>query len=45
MTKRTTWKDFKAEHPLTPEGRAAYEDEARISTFGNLSIGSAPKRI
>lgn len=36
MTKRTTWEDFKAEHPLTPEGRAAYEDEARISAFREL---------
>jgi transcriptional regulator with XRE-family HTH domain len=33
MTERTTWEDFKAEHPLTKEGRAAYEDEARISAF------------
>ena len=33
MTERTTWEDFKAEHPLAEEGRAAYEDEARISAF------------
>ena len=36
MTKRTTWEDFKAEHPFTPEGRATYEDEARVSAFREL---------
>jgi transcriptional regulator with XRE-family HTH domain len=33
MAKRTSWDDIKAERPLTEEGRAAYEDEARISAF------------
>lgn len=33
MTDRTTWEEFEAEHPLSPEGHAAYEDEARISAF------------
>jgi transcriptional regulator with XRE-family HTH domain len=33
MAKRTTWDDIKAERPLTEEGRAAYDDEARISAF------------
>jgi len=33
MAKRTTWDDVKAERPLTEEGRAAYDDEARISAF------------
>ena len=31
-TKRTTWTELAAE-PLTERGRAAYEDEARISEF------------
>jgi transcriptional regulator with XRE-family HTH domain len=33
MTDRTSWEGIKAEHPLTGEGRSAYEDEARISAF------------
>jgi transcriptional regulator with XRE-family HTH domain len=33
MGKRTTWDDIKAERPLTEEGRAAYDDEARINAF------------
>lgn len=33
MAKRTTWEDIKGERPLTEEGRAAYDDEARISAF------------
>jgi len=33
MAKRTSWKDIKEQRPLTEEGRAAYEDEARISAF------------
>jgi transcriptional regulator with XRE-family HTH domain len=36
MAKRTTWDDIKTERPRTEEGRAAYEDEARISAFREL---------
>ncbi|MDX6275820.1 MAG: hypothetical protein QOJ92_3030 [Frankiales bacterium] len=36
MGKRTVWDDIKAERPLSEEGRAAYEDEARISDFRAL---------
>jgi transcriptional regulator with XRE-family HTH domain len=36
MTKRTSWDEIKAERPLTEEGRAAYDDEARISAFRTL---------
>jgi transcriptional regulator with XRE-family HTH domain len=36
MGKRTVWDDLKAERPLSEEGRAAYEDEARISDFRGL---------
>jgi transcriptional regulator with XRE-family HTH domain len=36
MAKRRNWDDVKAERPLSEEGRAAYEDEARISAFRTL---------
>ena len=36
MSKRTSWDEIKAQRPLTEEGRAAYEDEARISAFRSL---------
>ena len=36
MGKRTGWVDIKAQVPLNEEGRAAYEDEARISAFRAL---------
>jgi transcriptional regulator with XRE-family HTH domain len=36
MAKRTSWDDVKAQRPLTAAGRAAYEDEARISAFRQL---------
>lgn len=36
MTKRTTWSELKEKRPLTAEGRAAYEDEARIAAFREL---------
>ncbi len=36
MAKRTSWEEIKARRPLTEEGSAAYEDEARISGFREL---------
>lgn len=33
---RTGWDDIKAQRLLSEEGRAAYEDEARISAFRSL---------
>lgn len=36
MSDRTTWGELKARQPLTGRGRAAYEDEARISAFRTL---------
>jgi transcriptional regulator with XRE-family HTH domain len=36
MAKRTSWDEIKSERPLSVEGRAAYEDEARISAFRSL---------
>ena len=36
MGTRANWDDLKAEQPLTDKGRAAYEDEARISAFRTL---------
>ncbi len=36
MAKRMNWDDIKAERPLGEKGRAAYEDEARISAFRTL---------
>ena len=33
MAKRTGWDEIKGRRPMTAEGRAAYEDEARISGF------------
>lgn len=33
---RTNWNDLKAATPLTEQGQAAYEDEARISAFRSL---------
>jgi transcriptional regulator with XRE-family HTH domain len=36
MAKRMSWNDIKAERPFDEEGRATYEDEARISAFRTL---------
>jgi transcriptional regulator with XRE-family HTH domain len=36
MTKRTTWNELEQSRPLTAEGQAAYEDEARIAAFRDL---------
>ncbi|MFA5883773.1 MAG: helix-turn-helix transcriptional regulator [Acidimicrobiia bacterium] len=36
MTKRTTWSELKESRPLTAEGQAAYDDEARIAAFRDL---------
>ena len=36
MTKRTKWEELKARRPVSDAGRAAYEDEARISAFRGL---------
>ena len=36
MAKRTSWDEIKSERSLSVEGRAAYEDEARISAFRSL---------
>lgn len=36
MAKRTSWDEIEAKWPLTEEGRAAYDDEARISAFREL---------
>lgn len=36
MTNRTTWTELKARTPLTKQGQAVYEDEARISEFRAL---------
>lgn len=36
MARRTSWDEVKAQRPLTEEGRAAYEDEARISAFRDM---------
>jgi transcriptional regulator with XRE-family HTH domain len=36
MTSRMRWDDLKASKPLSAKGRAAYEDEARISAFRDL---------
>jgi transcriptional regulator with XRE-family HTH domain len=36
MGDRATWSEVKSHRPLTEEGRAAYEDEARISAFRAL---------
>jgi transcriptional regulator with XRE-family HTH domain len=36
MTERTNWDELKGQRPRTDEGRAAYEDEARISAFREL---------
>jgi transcriptional regulator with XRE-family HTH domain len=36
MSNWTSWEDLKARRPLSPEGRAAYENEARISAFREL---------
>jgi transcriptional regulator with XRE-family HTH domain len=36
MAKRASWDEVKSERPLTENGRAAYEDEARISAFRSL---------
>ena len=35
--KHTTWSDLKQSRPLSAEGRAAYEDEARIAAFRELA--------
>jgi transcriptional regulator with XRE-family HTH domain len=36
MATRMTWDDMKAKRPLSEDGRAVYEDEARISEFQAL---------
>ena len=36
MAKRMSWDEIRAKRPLTEEGRAAYDDEARISAFREL---------
>jgi transcriptional regulator with XRE-family HTH domain len=36
MDSRTSWDDVKTQRRLSEEGRAAYEDEARISAFRAL---------
>src|SRR2546421_9344337 len=36
MADRTSWEAIKASRPLNSRGRAAYEDEARISAFRAL---------
>ena len=36
MTKPTNWNDLKATTPLTDQGQAAYDDEARISALRAL---------
>ena len=36
MTKRTTWSKLEQSRPLSSEGQAAYEDEARIAAFRDL---------
>jgi transcriptional regulator with XRE-family HTH domain len=36
MSKRTNWDELKGQRPRTEDGRAAYEDEARISAFREL---------
>lgn len=36
MSKRTSWNDLRSQRQLSAEGRAAYEDEARISAFRTL---------
>jgi transcriptional regulator with XRE-family HTH domain len=36
MAKRASWDDVKRARPLSAEGQAAYEDEARISAFRAL---------
>ena len=36
MAKRTAWSELKQQRHLTTEGRAAYEDEARIAAFRAL---------
>lgn len=36
MAKRTSWEEIRAKRPLTDEGRAAYDDEARLSAFREL---------
>ena len=36
MAKRTSRDEIKSERPLTVEGRAAYEGEARVSAFRSL---------
>jgi len=36
MVKRTGWDDIKAQRPLTEDGHAAYDDEARLSAFRDL---------
>jgi transcriptional regulator with XRE-family HTH domain len=36
MTRRTSWEQLKRDHPLTPSGEVAYEDEGRITAFREL---------
>ena len=37
MTNRTTWTELKARTPLTKQGQAAFDDEARVSAFHALA--------
>lgn len=43
MAERKSWDEVKAERPQSEEGRAAYEDEARISAFDPWCTAFAPK--
>jgi transcriptional regulator with XRE-family HTH domain len=36
MTSRTSWEEIKKSRPLSGEGQAAYEDEARITAFREM---------
>lgn len=36
MERRTSWHRLQSEQPLTEAGRAAYEDEQRISAFRSM---------
>ena len=36
MNKQTKWSDVKVATPLTPDGQAAYDAEARIAAFCGL---------
>jgi ribosome-binding protein aMBF1 (putative translation factor) len=36
MSKRTGWEELKASKPLSESGRAAYDDEVRVTAFREL---------